>query len=44
MSEFLQVLHTEGPQVFEGDENYFYDLEADIGWVLSWDVPDNPDG
>lgn len=39
MREMPMVLHTEGPTDFAGDENFFYDLEVDTEWVLSWDVP-----
>ncbi len=37
----IWVLHTEGPTDFTGEENYFYDQEADVGWVLSWDIPES---
>lgn len=36
---FPEAIHTEGPGDFVGDENYFYDMEVDIDWVISWDVP-----
>jgi len=36
---FPEAIHTEGPGDSAGDDNYFYDLETDIDWVISWDVP-----
>lgn len=35
---FPEAIHTEGPGDFTGEENYFYDGQVEVQWVLSWDV------